>query len=384
MMRSIVHINIIHFYVAVARMLEPKLSGYPVGVRAAGSRRILGDVSDEAIVAGVYRGMPLEAAKRKCPDLRVTDPVPAQYSRVEQFLLKQASQLTPLAETAGPGHLFLDLTGTDRLHGPAVDTADSVRKLIKRECSIDCAVGLAENRLVSKIATRVIKPAGLCTVLNGCEEDFMAPLPVSFLPGLEKRLLEQILQFNLRLIKDLIHIPLGSLLSVLGPSAHEIHRQARGIDDTPVREIEKPAPSVCETLTFGEQTNDEYEIACALFGLVSSAGAQVRKMGLAVQSIRLHLTYSDGGEASKRITLPVPIRGDLSLYEHCASLLQKIRVRRVRIAELGIGFHDLTFPYGQVDLFSDNEKEEHLMDAIDSIRNNYGNNAIRFWGRQVA
>ena len=129
-MRSIVHINIIHFYVAVARMLEPKLSGYPVGVRAAGSRRILVDVSDEAIVAGCT-GMPLEAAKRKCPDLRVTDPVP--YNRVEQFLLKQASQLL-LWHKLLVRAIF---SGSHRHRPPSwpgIRLADSVRKLI-RECS---------------------------------------------------------------------------------------------------------------------------------------------------------------------------------------------------------------------------------------------------------
>ena len=67
-----------------------------------------------------------------------------------------------------------------------------LRKRIKQQCSFDCTAGLATNRLVSKIATRVIKPTGLCTVLSGCEEDFMSPLPVSFLPGLEQRYLEQL------------------------------------------------------------------------------------------------------------------------------------------------------------------------------------------------
>ncbi|NLG16060.1 MAG: hypothetical protein GX556_01875 [Fibrobacter sp.] len=383
-MKNIIHINIINFYVAVARMLEPGLSGYPVGVRAGGSRRVLIDVSGEAAEAGVCRGMPVEAAMRKCPDIKVTDPVPAQYSHVEQYLLGVASQLSPLAETAGPGHLFVDLTGTGRLLGPAVDVADSVRKSIKKECRIDCAVGLAENRLVSKVATRVIKPAGLCAVLSGCEEEFMAPLPVSFLPGLERRLLEQILQFNLRLIKDLSQIPLNSLLSVLGPAAHEISRQARGIDDTPVREMEKPAPSVCESLILGEQTNDEYEIACVMFGLVSMAGAKIRKMGLAAQTIGVQLTYADASQVSRKVRLQVPVRGDLSLYEHCGSLLRKIHTRRVRVAELGVGFYDLTFPYGQMDLFANNEQEDNLMNAIDSIRKSFGGDAIKFWGRQVA
>jgi len=384
MERTILHINVVNFFVAVARVLDPSIASYPVGVRASGSRRVLMDVSSEGREAGVVRGMTVEVARRKCPDLRVVDPVPSEYRRAEKFLFEQASSLSPLAELAGPGHLFIDLSGTKRLLGPAVDVADSVRKRIKQQCSLDCTAGLAANRLVSKIATRVIKPTGLCTVLSGCEEDFMSPLPVSFLPGLEQRYLEQLFQFNLRLIKDLNRIPASTLATVLGPSAYEISRQSRGIDDTPVREILKPAPSVAQRITLGEQTNDQTQIAAALFGMVSDAGSKIRRMGLAAGMIRLGLTYADGSQVSRSLKLSRPLRGDLSLYEQCVMLLNKIFTRRVRITELTADFLELTFPYGQMDLFSDNQREEKLMDALDSIRDTFGEKAIKYWGRSVA
>ncbi|HEX3020113.1 MAG TPA: hypothetical protein VHP36_07410 [Chitinispirillaceae bacterium] len=384
MERTILHINVVNFFVAVARVLDSSIVSYPVGVRASGSRRVLMDISAEAREAGVMRGMTLEAARRKCPDLRVVDPVPSEYHRAEKFLFEQATQLSPLAEPAGPGHLFIDLTGTKRLLGPAVDVADSMRKRIKLDCRFDCTVGLAASRLVSKIATRVIKPVGLCTVMAGCEEDFMAPLPVSFLPGLEQRYIEQLLQFNLRLIKDLNRIPASTLATVLGPSAYEISRQSHGIDDTPVREFLKPAPSVGERLTLGEQTNDESQIAAELFGMVSRAGIRIRKMGLAAAKIRLGLTYADGSQVCRSVKLCRPLRGDLSLYEQCALLLGKIFTRRVRITELDVEFLELTFPYGQMDLFEDNMREEKLMGAMDCIRDAFGEKAIKYWGRSVA
>ncbi len=380
--RTILHINIVNFYIAIARVLEPKLTGYPVAVRVSGSRRALLDVSSEAQCAGVSRGMNVESAKRLCSDLVVVDPVPSEYEKAEKYLIKKASDLSPLAESAGPGHLFIDLTGTQRLHGSAVDTADSLRKLIRNECRMDCAVGVAANRLVSKVATRVIKPDGLCTVIHGCEREFMAPLPVQLLPGLENRIMQQLLQFNLRIIRDLNRIPLKSLASVLGPSAYEISRNAHGIDDTPVRDLVQPAPSVTESCSLSEHTNDDCEISGALFHLISHAGARIRKMGLAAGKIRLSITYADGTQVSRIVRLSTPVRGDLSLFEQCSLLLRKLFVRRVRLSELSAEFTDLTFPYGQVDLFCDNEKEENLMTAIDSIRNSFGENAIRFWGRQ--
>jgi DNA polymerase-4 len=380
--RIILHVNVVNFFVSVARVLEPRLSGYPLGVRVAGSRRVLLDVSSEAFAAGVCKGMMVEKAKRLCPELIVVDPVPAEYDKAEKSLIQIASQRSPKTETAGPGHLFIDLTGTRRLLGPSVDVADALKKRIKDQCRFDCTIGLASNRLVSKIATRVIKPNGLCTVIHGCEEEFMAPLPVNLLPGIEQRLLEQLLQFNLRLIQDLIRIPVDSLQRVLGPSAIEISRTAHGIDDTPVRMTEQQAPSVVESITLSDQTNNEHELLCVLFGLTSRAGAKIRTMGLATGKIRLRITHADGAQESRSVRLRVPIRGDLTMFDQTSALLRSVYTRRVRLTDLTLECTDLTFPYGQVDLFIDSEREENLMSAIDTIRDSFGANAIQFWGRQ--
>jgi DNA polymerase-4 len=383
MERIVLHVNIVNFFVSVARVLEPRLAGYPLAVRAAGSRRTLLDISSEALGAGVCKGMMAEAAKRLCPDLIVVDPVPADYEKAGNLLMKLAAQRSPQTEAAGPGHCFIDLTGTRRLLGPSVDVADSLKKTIKEQCGFDATVGLATSRLVSKVATRVIKPKGLCTVIHGCEEEFMGPLPINLLPGVEQRILDQLLQFNLHLIRDLNRIPVQTLQRVLGPSASEISRNAHGIDETPVRLLEEPAPSVVESMTLGDQTNDEQVLACVLFGLVSKAGAKIRAMGLAAGRIRLRIFYADGATESRMIRLPTPIRGDLSLFDQALVLLQKTLTRRVRLTEMALECNDLTFPYGQVDLFLDTEREENLMSAIDSIRNNFGENSIRFWGRQA-
>lgn len=382
--RTVLHINIVNYYVSVARARDPSLRGYPLAVRAVGSKRVLLDVSAEAAETGVFRGMAVEAAKRICSDLIILDPQPAYYDKAECLLIDTASRLSPRAETAGPGHLFVDLTGTRRLLGSSVDVADRTRKLLLDDYHLDCTVGLAANRLVSKIATRVIKPSGLCTIINGCEEEFMEPLPLQLLPGLEPRLIEQLSQFNLHLIRDLNGIDVSVLAGALGPAAFEISRQAKGIDETPVRRLEQPAPSVREEIMFGEQTNNEYEIAGMLFHIVSSAGAKIRKMGLAARKIRLNIGYADGARVSRAVNLAAPVRGDLSLYEQCALLLRKLFTRRVRLAEMSVEFSELTFPYGQADLFIDNEREENLMNAIDSIRDSFGRRAIKFWGRERA
>jgi DNA polymerase-4 len=384
MERTILHINVTHFHVAVACLQSPRLGGYPLAVRAPGSRRLLLDISSEAWSAGVCRGMTYEAAKLLCPDLVVLEPVPLLYERVEKALFDQACSLSPLVERAGPGHLFIDLTGTRRLLGGAADIADRLRTRIRDDCRVEPVVGIAANRLVSKIATRVIKPRGLCTIVPGCEEEFMAPLPLTFLPGIEQRQFDKLQQFNLQLIRDLTRIPARQLATAIGPAAFSIHRQARGIDRTPVLGATQAAPTVVESVTLAEQTNDDTLIAAALFNLTSLVCARVRSFGLAIGKVYLGIRYADGASAVRSMAVRPPLSGDLSVYGQCAQLLTKTLTRRVRLTDMSIECSDLTFPYGQLDLFERTGREEQLMGALDAIRGNYGRRAIRFWGRERA
>ncbi len=382
--RTILHVNITHFHVAVACVQAPRLGGYPVAVRAPGSKRRLLDMSTEAWRAGVERGMSFEAARRLCPDLVLLDPVPALYEKIEKALFDQACLLSPLVERAGPGHLFVDLTGTRRLFGGAADVADRLRRSIRDDCRVEPVVGIAASRLVSKIATRVIKPAGLCSVVPGCEEEFMAPLPLTYLPGVERRQLEHLLQFNLRLIRDLTIITERQLLSVLGPVAAGILQQARGVDLTPVRGAGEAAPAVVENITLTEPTNDDLLLGSALFSLVAQACAKVRAMGLAVGRVHMAVRYADGAPAARGMVIRPPLSGDLSLHERCTVLLRRIITRRVRLTDMALTCSDLTFPYGQLDLFDGTEREEQLMGALDAIRESFGRAAIRFWGKERA
>lgn len=208
MKRNIIHVNIAGFYSSVAQVLNPKLGSYPLVVATVGHRqRIVLDMSSPAREAGVRKGMSTDAAKRKCPDLIILSPTPAVYRRVGNAVINEASRLSPLVEYAGPGHVFVDLTGTQRLLGQTIDVADRLRKDIKNRFGLQNSMGVASNKLVSKIATRVINPAGLCSVNSGCEETFLAPLPIRLLPGIDSKVMRQLYQFNLRNIRDIHNFP---------------------------------------------------------------------------------------------------------------------------------------------------------------------------------
>jgi DNA polymerase-4 len=385
MERHILHVNIASFFIAVARAVQPRLLSYPVTVATpGGDRRLLLDISQEARQAGLWKGMLLTAAKRRCPELVVLDPCPELYGRAQAAILQEIDRLSPRVEPAGPGHFFVDLTGTARLWGISIDLADRLRKVIKDKFRLDPAIGLARNKLVSKIATRVIKPAGLCEVMTGGEADFMAPLPLHYLPGLDHKLAVMLQQINLRAIGDLVAFPADAFYEAFGQKAFEIRTLAQGIDHTPVRERTAPEPSIQEEYVLECQTNNDRVIEGALFRIVSQGGLTLRKMGLGATRLELSIRYADGVVRQRNLQVDMPLCGDLSLYENFLHLLRKVYTRRVRLARLSIRLLQLSFPYGQLDLFGKITRERNLMKALDALRTKFGPDIITFWGRQTA
>lgn len=381
MPRHIIHINVVNFYIAVETAANPKLRSYPVAVATAGSsRRVILDVSRQGREQGVFRGMLVHAARRSCPDLVVVNPSPEAYRRAANALFETAARFSPLAEYAGPGHVFVDITGTERLFGRYIDCADKLHKEVKKRYNLGNSAGLASNKLVSKIATRVVKPSGLCTVVSGCEESFMAPLPVGLLPGIDYTVIRRLYQFNLRYINEIVKIPKQQLYAVVGYAAGDIYHFSKGIDDTPVKQIREPEPEIEEGCALAEQTNNDEIIYRALFKLVCSAGVKLRAKGYAAAKLQARVTYSDGLQNSRSVRLRTPLNGDLSLFAQFLKLLSGIYTRRIRLSHMHITLADLTYPYGQLDLFEANNREEQLMGAVDTIRNIYGMNAIGFWG----
>ncbi len=375
--RHIIHINIVGFYVAVAQALNPRLSGYPVAVATAGSaRRIVLDTSAVAREAGIHKGVPVEKAKRLCPDLVILNPMPQAYRRALNAVIEEGAHISPLVESAGPGHVFVDVTGTQRLFGRSVDVADKLHKEIKNKFNLPSTVGLGQNKLVSKIATRVVKPMGVCTVVSGCEDEFMAPLPIHLLPGIDYTVIRQLMQFNFNIISDLHAVDPHRMMKALGAVALEIARLSHGIDTAPVRALSTPPPSVHKQALLREFSNDENYILYELHRLVERGGMELRGQGLAAQKIGLTLTFTDGSQVNRSTRPAVPLNGNTSLFDTCRKLFQSAYIRRIRLSGIDLYLKDLVYPYGQMDLFYDNEQEANLMSALDTIRLKYGFDSI--------
>ncbi|MCP4575384.1 MAG: DNA polymerase IV, partial [Deltaproteobacteria bacterium] len=213
--RSIIHLHIAALPIAVARVSRAPLRNRPVAVAPLQSDRpVVLSVSSEARREGVFKGMPLKKAMKRCPGLKVLPPDPEALEKACRHLGRTAARYTPIWEPSRPGHLYLDFTGAERLWGPVHDGARRFQKEIRDHLGLAGTLGVAANKLVSNAASRVLTsgrdPMGMFNVAYGQESAFMAPLKVHVLPGIgpvrQKILLEDL---NITRVGELAAMDVG-------------------------------------------------------------------------------------------------------------------------------------------------------------------------------
>ncbi len=387
--RSIIHLNIADFAVAVERAVDCRLRNRPVIIAPEGAARAaVYDMSEEAYRSGIRKGMALRRAARLCKDARVLAPHPDRYEHAMRALLKQTLPYSPLIENGETdGHLFVDVTGTARLFGPPVDVAWRLRRQVKTDLGLDPIWSVAPNKLMAKVATRLVKPDGEYIVGAGEEEALLAPLPISLIPGIERSDLLRLQEFNLSRIFHLTALSLEQLQIPFGARALSLYETARGIDPSPVLPVGQKPPRIIADHEFGNDTNDKPTLESALYRLVEQAGDKLRRRRRAARRVAVILDYSDGMRCARQLAAKPATANDLILFELARRTLGLAWTRRIRIRHLRLICDRLIFPPAQLPLFADDQKQteqrDNLISAIDRIRRRFGHDAVRA-GRTMA
>jgi DNA polymerase-4 len=381
--RSIIHINVADFAVAVERTMDRRLRERPVVIAPEGATRAaVYDMSEEAYQSGVRKGMALRRALRYCPDAAVLAPHPDRYERAMVGLLKYTLPYSPLIEmTDHKGHLFVDATGTGRLFGPPPDLAVRIRRTVRTEMGFDPIWSVASNKLVAKVATRIVKPSGEYIVRPGDEAGFLAPLPVHLIPGIETQDLKRLREFNLTCAGQVTHLSPDQLAIVFGKRSQGLYEAVRGVDPSPVLPVGQERPVVRAGHAFGNDTNDTATVESTLYRLIERVGPELRQRRLAARRIGLTLDYSDGGRIIRQAVARPATANDFSLFAVAKLALYRAWFRRVRIRSLRIVCDRLTYPPAQRELFAVHEQKRRrrndLIAALDAIRCRFGNQAIQ-------
>jgi DNA polymerase-4 len=353
--------------------------------------------------------------------------------------LARALPFSPLIELVDEnGHLFLDVTGTGRLFGPPMDIAWRIRKETRVRLGFDPIWAVGSNKLVAKVATRLVKPTGEYIVEPGAEEEFLRPLSLALLPGLERDELLRLREFHLRRVADVTRLTLPQLEVALGrtDAARSLYEAARGVDRSPVWPVAGPRPVVVVDRGFGlspdgsgfnvpgsgltaagsaqletlsskcesgvvvqsaihnpqsaiaeADTNDAAIVEGALYALAEQAGAELRRRKLAARRVGVVLDYSDGVRLARSATAGTATANDFRLFALAQDALAHAWTRRVRVRRLRLVCDRLIFPPAQLELFPEEAErtrcEEGLVAALDAIRARFGAGAIRA-GRVLA
>jgi DNA polymerase-4 len=326
--------------------------------------------------------MPIGKAIKLCPDLTVLPPNPEQTEKACNALSRIVARYTPIWEPARPGHIYLDLTGTERLWGRAKDTGCHLRREIKGHLHLPGTVGVAGNKMVSSIASRIKPSQGVLDVDHGREAPFMAPLKVNMVPGIgrfrKKILLEEL---NIIRVRELVLLDMGRLKIIFGRQAYLIHQRALGIDPTPVYPIPKK-PMVSEEITLARDENDDEKLLGVLYNLVEKCSQRLRSRALFPRKAGILIRYSDQKETRRQLKLSRLSFWDFDLYGPLEALFFKACERRVRVRFIKVWFRDFSSQSGQLSLFhdpsSDAGKKSHVVHALDRIRERYGEKAIHY------
>ena len=291
------------------------------------------------------------------------------------------------APVIAPAFRGENVTGTARLFGPPVDVAWRLCRQIKTDLGLDPIWSVAPNKLVAKVATRLVKPDGEYIVAPGEEEVLLAPLPVSLVPGIEHPDQLRLREFNLTHAFQVAALSLEQLEVPFATRARLLYEAVRGIDLSAVLPVGQKPPKVIADHEFGNDTNDAHILEAILYTLVEQIGSRLRRRRRTAQRIAIILDYSDGMRRARQVAARPATANDLLLFELARRTLRLAWTRRVRIRHMRLVCDRLVFPPAQLELFAAdqtaNEKRCSLITAVDAVRQRFGNQALRF-GRTLA
>ena len=366
------------FYASVEKRDNPDLRDHPVIV-GGGTRGVVSTCCYIARIHGVRSAMPMFQALKLCPQAIVVKPRFAAYTEASRAIRALMETLTPAIEPLSLDEAFLDLTGTERLHGaaPAVILARLVRDM-ETQLGLSGSVGLSHNKFLAKIASDLDKPRGFSIIGRAETESFLRPKPVRIIWGVGTATQTALEKAGIRTISDLLRWDRPDLTARFGQMGDRLWHLARGLDTRRVNRDEK-LKSISKETTFFEDTSDPDLLDGHLWRLSEQVADRAKAKSLSGKTVTLKLKRSDFQLISRRHTLTDPTQLTDRIYRAARDLFDHAGAKGpYRL--IGVGISDLA-PESQADLSADlldptapmRAKAER---ATDAIRAKFGKDAI--------
>jgi len=385
MEQIIIYLDSGTFAIALERALRPALRGAPVAVAPRHSDRVgIWECSKEAGLCGIEQGTPVAVAKKLCSDLIILEPRPDFYIEVQRKIEhKIFDKFTPLFEIDGPGNAYLDMSGLGGLFGAPEDMALALKKQMKDEFKLEASLGIAKNKLVSKVAATIREErAEFQLVELGREQYFLSPQDVCVLPVYQKILMHHqskldnpFVELNIKKIADLMHEDPLILQVAFGEFAEQARLNALGIDDSPVVSREKKI-SLQESQHFHPPCNDQGKLLDSGAKILQNLSYKLRHQGQLATALQVFIRYEDFRSVVKKESFKIPSCCSKIFFQYYMQIYKKIVTRRVCIKYLSIELMVSQNNEIQLSLFS--EPGAQLESTLDKIKDRFGKKSIGF------
>jgi DNA polymerase-4 len=371
--KNILHLDLDTFFVSCERLIDSRLKNRPLLVGGTGDRGIVAACSYETRLFGVHSGMSMKVAKRLCPEAVTIRGNTSIYSKYSQIVTEIVKEKVPLFEKASIDEFYADLTGMDTFFG-SYKYASELRQRIIKESGLPISFGLSGNKIVSKVATGEAKPDNQLLINEGFEKEFMAPLSIRKIPSVGEKTYQILRNLGVEKVKVIQEMPVEMLVSVLGLNGRTIWKRANGIDNPPLIPFHE-RKSISTERTFNKDNIDMKKLSETIFAMAENLAYQLRKGDKLASVIVVKIRYSDFNTYTKQVKIPYT-SADHIIIPAVVTLFKKLYQRRLLIRLVGVKITDIVSGNYQINLFDDSEQMINLYNAMDTIRNKYGELSI--------
>lgn len=358
------HIDMDAFFASVEEALDPSLKGKPVIVGGRNGRGVVTSASYVARKFGVHSAMPGFQAKKLCPQGIFLPNRRRTYAEFSDKVFAILDQYSPAVHKLSIDEALVDLTGTERLLGPPLKTADEIIRRIERELGLPSSAGLSTNRVAAKIAATLAKPHGLIYIPAGNETNFLAPLAVEMIPGVGPKTHKTMLQRGITTIGDLLAKPeLAARYFDLGETAGRPRHHDHSIGN------ETTLSDPLKTIAAMEEV---------LWELVEEVGGRLRREQWFARCLTVKIRYSDFQTITRSRTLAAPTCFDKEIFQVVRDLLRQNIAQGRAVRLLGVSASALQDSGWQEPLLDRDRRNsfERLYQGIDKLREKYGEQTI--------
>jgi DNA polymerase-4 len=381
--KTIFHVDMDAFFVSVEELYDPSLRGKPVVVGGSSEQRgVVSAASYAARKFGVHSAMPLRTAHQLCPQAIFVEGHPDRYRKYSNLVREVLGRFTPQVEMASIDEAYLDMTGTERLHGPPLLAAHKLHNAIREATGLNNSIGAGTSRLLAKVCSDQAKPHGIVWIPPGAEAAFLAPLAVRTIPGVGKVTEQKLHRLGIRQVGDLAALDAKFLAEHLGEWGLALAGKSKGLDAGGWFQgeigAEQNPKSISHEHTFSVDTADSEALEAALAHLSEKVGRRLREHGLWARTIQLKLRYSDFSTFTRALTLGHATQIDTEIYQTARELLRKNRRAGAAIRLLGVQTSGLSPEAGQLDLLEGAQQERmgRALSAMDKLRDKYGEGSV--------